>query len=67
MSTHALSKPCVIGEGLRQNCHRGTVGCYVDHPEACHLPPVGWWCSRGADHKGPCAARNAKTDEVRRG
>jgi hypothetical protein len=25
--------------------------------EACRLPPEGWWCSRGAGHGGPCAAR----------
>lgn len=23
----------------------------------CPLPPAGWWCSRGAGHDGPCAAR----------
>lgn len=23
----------------------------------CQLPPPGWWCSRGAGHDGPCAAR----------
>lgn len=23
----------------------------------CLLPPAGWWCSRGAGHEGPCAAR----------
>lgn len=51
--------PCVVTEGLRQNCHRGTVGCYLDHPDACHLPPVGWWCSRQPGHDGPCAARRA--------
>lgn len=26
-------------------------------PELCRQPPVGWWCSREAGHKGPCAAR----------
>jgi len=24
---------------------------------ACRVPPPGWWCSREADHDGPCAAR----------
>lgn len=23
----------------------------------CSRPPAGWWCSRTADHDGPCAAR----------
>lgn len=23
----------------------------------CTVPPAGWWCSRGAGHEGPCAAR----------
>lgn len=26
--------------------------------DACKLPPPGWWCSRGAGHEGPCAARS---------
>lgn len=21
------------------------------------IPPLGWWCSREAGHRGPCAAR----------
>lgn len=25
--------------------------------EQCKIPPKGWWCSRGAGHEGPCAAR----------
>ena len=24
----------------------------------CQVPPIGWNCSRGAGHDGPCAARN---------
>lgn len=27
----------------------------------CPLPPTGWWCSRGAGHGGPCAARPIRT------
>jgi hypothetical protein len=23
---------------------------------ACHLPPLGWSCTRAAGHDGPCAA-----------
>jgi len=23
----------------------------------CRLAPRGWWCSRTAGHRGPCAAR----------
>lgn len=26
----------------------------------CHLPPLGWWCSREAPHAGPCAARRSQ-------
>jgi hypothetical protein len=26
-------------------------------PNACDVPPEGWWCSREAGHEGPCAAR----------
>jgi hypothetical protein len=26
-------------------------------PNACSIPPEGWWCSREAGHEGPCAAR----------
>jgi len=26
-------------------------------PNACKIPPDGWWCSRQAGHEGPCAAR----------
>jgi hypothetical protein len=26
-------------------------------PNACKVPPEGWWCSRGDGHEGPCAAR----------
>lgn len=25
--------------------------------DVCRVPPEGWWCSRGAGHDGPCAAR----------
>jgi hypothetical protein len=28
-------------------------------PNACGIPPDGWWCSREAGHEGPCAAREA--------
>lgn len=24
--------------------------------DACSVPPVGWMCTRGAGHEGPCAA-----------
>lgn len=27
------------------------------HEFRCPLPPLGWWCSRGSGHDGPCAAR----------
>lgn len=27
----------------------------------CARPPAGWFCSRGAHHKGPCAARPTMT------
>lgn len=27
----------------------------------CQLPHPGWWCSRGAGHEGPCAARPSGT------
>jgi hypothetical protein len=26
-------------------------------PGLCGLPPDGWYCTRGAGHPGPCAAR----------
>lgn len=26
-------------------------------PNACEIPPEGWWCSREVGHGGPCAAR----------
>jgi hypothetical protein len=34
------------------------LGMDVDHPEPppCTLPPPGWRCTRGAGHRGPCAA-----------
>jgi len=35
-------KCCLVVEGLRQNCHLGTIGCIGPHPEACDVPPVGW-------------------------
>jgi hypothetical protein len=25
-------------------------------PDACRVPPAGWYCTRGAGHDGPCAA-----------
>lgn len=28
---------------------------FADPP--CDRPPEGWWCSRGRNHDGPCAAR----------
>ncbi len=31
---------------------------FFDQPAdlGCKVPPAGWWCSRPAGHKGPCAA-----------
>ena len=58
--TVAESPACRTYDGLHQNCHRGTIGCITDHPEMCHAPPPGWWCSRHPGHEGPCAARSAK-------
>ncbi len=31
----------------------------------CERPPLGWWCSRGAGHEGPCAAREQATSVTR--
>jgi hypothetical protein len=25
--------------------------------DSCEIAPVGWYCTRGAGHSGPCAAR----------
>lgn len=42
--------------------------CYVDKAKAfgildpCKLPTEGFWCSRGAGHEGPCAAREEPVD-----
>lgn len=32
--------------------------------KSCTLPPAGWWCSRDAGHRGPCAARQIEDDET---
>ena len=31
-------------------------------PEECQVPPLGWRCTRGAGHEGPCAAVEAPED-----
>ena len=33
----------------------------LDHEE-CEIPPIGWRCTRGAGHGGPCAAVEAPED-----
>lgn len=36
---------------------------WLGYELACGLPPVGWYCTRGAGHDGPCAASPSVSEE----
>ncbi|MCQ4148605.1 hypothetical protein [Rhodococcus qingshengii] len=56
------SFPCVLSAGHRER-HKSAGGLTWGYfapaepaEEHCTVPPEGWWCSRAANHEGPCAA-----------
>jgi hypothetical protein len=51
-----LGKPLTPEEGKAAQRRRFEAALKAA-PDRCMLAPKGWWCSRVADHQGPCAAR----------
>lgn len=43
-----------LAEAIKQVAEQS--GSMLKVAAVCEVPPEGWYCTRGADHEGPCAA-----------